>query len=353
MVDPYPLVFESILKTKVWGGRRLERYGKSLPPDPSSAVGESWELADLATTSVSGGGGDAAISVITNGSLAGQSIRDVMRLWGPHLLGRDAWAHQCKMQGTAEPGFPLLLKFLDAREHLSVQVHPSPAYAAAHPDAHLKTESWYVLDAEPMNGAEPLIFCGLVDHATRESFLEHLEQGTVRDLLRALPANPGHCYTLPSGTVHALGAGVLVAEVQTASDTTFRVYDWTAEYSRPLRELHLEPALACIDFADSAPPEPTSADAGAVSTRLATTAFYTIDEVAPPASGLRLVGDHCVAVMGIAGRGRLESAAGTFDPVGFAAGTTVLVPAIIAADARLIGEEDCRALIVGLDPLPE
>ncbi len=209
--EPYVLTFEPILKEKVWGGRRLGGLGKALPA--GAMVGESWEVADLASTSEGGGGGGAARSVIREGALAGRTLHDAMRLWSPWLM--------------ADGGFPLLVKFLDAREHLSVQVHPSPEYARAHPDAHLKTECWYVMEAVPGS----VIYKGVKPGVTRERFEAALRAGRgegVVELLDAVPAIVGECHNLPSGTVHALGAGVLVAEVQTPSDTTFRVYYWGA-----------------------------------------------------------------------------------------------------------------------------
>lgn len=218
---------------KVWGGDRLARFGKAVKP--GDKVGESWELSDLPGTSASGAGGGAVRSVIVNGPLAGKTIHDAIELWGDALLPRAAL--------TPEGNFPLLIKFLDAREDLSVQVHPSPAYAAKHKNAHLKTECWFVLDAKPGS----VIYKGVRPGVTREVFESALRTGDGRgvvELLEAVPAVVGECHNLPSGTVHALGAGVLVAEVQTPSDTTFRVYDW----GRTGRELHIEQAMECIEW---------------------------------------------------------------------------------------------------------
>jgi len=218
---------------KVWGGDRLARFGKAVKP--GDKVGESWELSDLPGTSASGAGGGAVRSMIVNGPLAGKTIHDAIELWGDALLPRAAL--------TPEGNFPLLIKFLDAQEDLSVQVHPSPAYAAKHKDAHLKTECWYVLDAKPGS----VIYKGVKAGVTREVFERALQTGDGRglvDMLEAVPAVVGECHSLPSGTVHALGAGVLVAEVQTPSDTTFRVYDW----GRTGRELHIEQAMECIEW---------------------------------------------------------------------------------------------------------
>lgn len=226
----YPLRFEPIYKAKVWGGRSLEELGRSLPA--GEAIGESWELVDLAATSASGGGGGAERSVVDNGPLAGIDLHRLIEDHGKRLMGR------LPLSDTG--GFPLLVKFLDARENLSVQVHPSPAYAKQHPEAHLKSEAWYILDAEP--GA--VIYKGVREGTTAEQFREAIESNTVESLIIAVPVEPGDIHYLPSGTCHALGAGIVVAEVQTPSDTTFRVYDW----GRKGRELHVEQALRCIHF---------------------------------------------------------------------------------------------------------
>ncbi|MBY0312329.1 MAG: class I mannose-6-phosphate isomerase [Phycisphaerales bacterium] len=235
---PHPIVFTPEILEKVWGGRALEKLGKTLP-NPSAKYGESWELADMDTTSASGAGGGAVRSVIAAGPLKGKSIRDAINLWGDALLPKSL--------RSPTGGFPLLIKFLDARENLSVQVHPSPEYARAHPGAHLKTECWCILAADP--GAS--IYVGIRPGVSRERFeaAAHAGSPDIVEMLNRVPAIPGACHNLPSGTVHALGAGVLVAEVQTPSDTTFRLYDW----GRVGRELHIEPALACSSF-DPAPP---------------------------------------------------------------------------------------------------
>jgi len=209
--SPYPLVFDPFLLPKVWGGDRLARFGKGVKR--GDKVGESWELADLPSTSAGGAGGGAFRSVIANGPLKGKTLHDAIVIWGRQLMGEAALA--------VGGDFPLLVKLLDASENLSVQVHPSPGYAAAHPGANLKTECWYILEAAP--GA--VIYKGVKAGTTRELFAAHIRDGTVVGDLVSVPAVVGECHTLPSGTVHALGAGVLVAEVQTPSDTTFRIYD--------------------------------------------------------------------------------------------------------------------------------
>lgn len=233
----YPLLFAPVLIEKVWGGDRLRSFAKVYPQ--GAKVGESWEVADLASTAASGAGGGAISSVVTNGPLAGRSLRTLVEKFAAQLAPLDR---------LCNGGYPLLVKFLDATQNLSVQVHPSPQYAANHQAAALKSECWYILAAKP--GAR--IYKGLAPGTTPAAFERAMNspgQPGFLDMLAYEAAVPGECHYLPSGTCHALGEGVLVLEVQTASDTTFRVFDW----GRTGRELHPAQALQCIDF-DSVPP---------------------------------------------------------------------------------------------------
>jgi mannose-6-phosphate isomerase len=320
-----------MLKPKVWGGRRLATLGKALPP--GEAIGESWELADLGATSASGGGGDAARSVIASGPLAGKTLHDALTLWGPDLLGDTP--------PTVGGDFPLLVKYLDAREHLSVQVHPSPAYAATHAAAHLKTESWYIVAAEP--GTH--LFIGFKPGVTKDDLARAITGGTVPGLMRSLPAVPGQCHTLPSGTVHALGAGVLVAEVQTPSDTTYRVYDWTREYDRPQRELHIEQALACASFDE--PPAPAAASGER--SLVAKTQFYTMDVVRAHCKGVPVGGRGPVVVMVTRTMGAgIASASNAWPEVTLERGQTCVIPAACAADAIFRCGPDTEAVLASV-----
>lgn len=224
-----PVALVPVLLDKPWGGDALGRWG--LPVAPGARIGEAWMFADISSTSASGAGGGAFHSLVAGGPTRHYSLRDLAADLPNGIAG----------QGV-EREHPLLIKLLHAKEHLSVQVHPSPAYAAAHPDARLKAESWHVLYAEP--GAE--LFLGLVE-GTQASDVERLaREGRVAEVLTRVPAVAGDCHTLPSGLVHAMGAGVVVAEVQTASDTTFRLYDWAAEFGRTPRELHIREAVAAM-----------------------------------------------------------------------------------------------------------
>ncbi|HVZ95008.1 MAG TPA: type I phosphomannose isomerase catalytic subunit [Phycisphaerales bacterium] len=312
MSGVYPLVFETILKEKVWGGRALERLGKSLAP--GKMVGESWEVADLAATSADGGGGAAERSVVANGAMKGRTVHEVMEAWGTGLMG--------SLRPSAEGGFPLLVKYLDAQENLSVQVHPSPEYARAHRGAHLKTESWYIVDAKP--GA--VIYKGIRAGVTRGMFEKKLRAGAsiVEDLI-AIPVRAGDCHHLPSGTCHALGAGVLVAEVQTPSDTTYRVCDW----GRTGRALHVEQAMACIQFG---PPERVEAirSDGSARCELVRTSAYTLAELRVRAGErvkIEIRNGKPVVWMAISAAGTLRSPRGDFSDVEVRRGVTVLLPA--------------------------
>lgn len=320
MPDPsplYPLLFDPIYKEKVWGGRSLERLGRTLPGDGTTPIGESWELADLASTSASGGGGGAEHSVVSSGPLAGKTIRELMVAHGEALLGRG-------VQPAADGGFPLLIKFLDAKENLSVQVHPSREYAAAHPDAHLKSEAWYIVFCAP--GA--VIYKGLKPGVTPEQLRTAIETNTdeaVVPLLNAVPVKPGDCHYLPSGTLHALGAGVLVAEVQTPSDTTFRVYDW----GRTDRELHVEQAMACIDFEQHRDAQSFCERGQLYTFDIQTKAkcdYFRIDEVSCTSRGVcKLMGDGGVLWIGIKGDLVLEHGRDDRDPF-VHQGQTALLP---------------------------
>ncbi len=329
MKNPGLIQFEPILKEKVWGGRRLARLGKSLPDDVE--VGESWEIADLSETSASGGGGDAAHSVIRGGVFDGATLHSLLESHASDLLGDRA--------GAFDGSFPLLIKFLDARENLSVQAHPSPGYASRHPEAHLKTESWFVVEAEP----EALIYKGLREGLDPDALGKHIKAGTVVEDLVAIPVRPGDCFNLPSGEVHALGEGVLVAEVQTPSDTTFRVFDW----GRTNRELHIDQAMQCIDFANPCSGvEPSRHDASGRAS-LISTEFFQIDQVNLEAGSSIEVHTEGgpVVLMPISGCAALS--ADEHPVVSAPAGATTLVPACVGTvECRASDDDAWTALII-------
>ncbi len=322
-MKPYPLTFDPILKQKVWGGRYLAQLGKSLPPD--ATIGESWELADLSASIPDGR------SVITNGPLAGRTLHEAIGQHQQRIMGAGSL--------TSEGGFPLLIKFLDAREDLSVQVHPSEEYVRDHPQSQLKSEAWVVIAAEP--GAT--IYRGVKPEVTAEQFAAHIDSGAVADDLIAVPAKIGDCHYLPSGTCHALGAGIVVAEIQTPSDTTFRVYDW----GRTGRELHVAQALKCIHFGEPAeeaadPPLPIEA-AGMRTIPLLKTQHFVVERIEALTQAILPVVTSGLPVvwMILSGRARITAFPASADcsEVDLPIGTTALMPAALEnAVAQLAGE---------------
>jgi mannose-6-phosphate isomerase len=226
----YPFTFEPIYKERVWGGHRLaELYGRALPS--SARIGESWEISDRP--------GDE--SVIANGPLAGRTLRWLMTEHGRELLGS---AH-----AAADGRFPILCKILDARDRLSLQVHP-PSHMAAALGGEPKTEMWYIAEAD----ANAHLFVGLRRGVTREMFADKVARGDVAECFHRIPVHAGDTMFLPSGRVHAIGAGLVIFEIQQNSDTTYRVFDWNRSgLDGQPRELHVEQSMASIDFDDFEP----------------------------------------------------------------------------------------------------
>jgi mannose-6-phosphate isomerase len=227
----YPLRFDPIYQYRLWGGRRLSGL-LSTPLPGDGPIGEAWVLSDR----------DDHQSLVANGPLKGQTI------------GRLMEQHRAQLMGKFAPRFsrfPLLLKFLDAREMLSVQVHPSGAYPDLIPAGETgKTEAWVVIEAEK----ESHIYAGLKAGATPDGLRRSLADGTIADQLAGIVPKPGDAVFIPAGTVHTLGGDVVVFEVQQNSDVTFRLYDWDhvdAKTGKP-RPLQVDQAFACIDFEGSA-----------------------------------------------------------------------------------------------------
>ena len=224
----YPFTFTPVFRDYIWGGRNLAtKLGRKLPP---GIIAESWDIS----------GHPSSPTPVDYGPLAGQTLPAVLDLLGEDLVGHRARAI------LARGKFPLLIKLLDANQPLSVQVHPADSYAQAHENGELgKTEMWYVLAAEP--GA--YLIYGLKSGVTPTSFRQALEVGQLETCLHQAPVQPGDTIFVPSGTVHALMQGLIVAEIQQNSDTTYRVYDWNrvGADGQP-RPLHIDKALEVINF---------------------------------------------------------------------------------------------------------
>jgi len=308
-MDVYPLIFEPIYKPKIWGGRKLEAVvGKSLPA--GAAIGESWELADLEDDQ----------SVVAQGPAKGKTLGALVAEWGTDLIGHAE---------LFENRFPLLIKFLDAQETLSVQVHPDEATARrVGGTVRVKNEAWYVLEAQ----ADAFIYRGLRSGIDAAALKRATAEDRVESVLQRLPVKKGHCYYLPSGTIHALGAGVVVAEIQTPSDTTYRIYDWNRidpTTGRP-RDLHLPEALPCVSF-DSVPSETEQlqhvASLWTSVTRLVRSESFIIERIRM-IEGMEqeIPYEEMVIWMVLEGRGQIECSA-TGSPFSFGVGDTVLLPA--------------------------
>ena len=223
-----PLTFEPIFIERIWGGRRLEsEFEKKLPA--GKQIGESWEIVDR----------PEAQSVVRNGPLRGKTLHELWMQDRQSIFGNVPDATR----------FPLLVKILDAREKLSLQVHP-PEKVAAKLGGESKTELWYVAVADP--GAE--LFVGLREAMTRAQFEEALQSGTVAQYVHRIRVKTGDAMFLPAGRLHAVGEGSLLVEIQQNSDTTYRVFDWNRvdDQDSP-RQLHVDEALQCIDFNDIRP----------------------------------------------------------------------------------------------------
>ena len=315
----YPLKFRPRFFEKMWGGRKMQSLlGKPLPAE--KPVGESWELYDFPPGVVEGSAGWLS-SEVSNGPLAGTSLHDLLEKHGRDLLG-DA-----KRVGKGGQ-FPVLIKFLDARDDLSVQVHPDEKYAAAHPEAHLKTEAWYVVQHD--EGAK--IYKGLTPGTTRDGFERAVREGTVESSIETIVVKDGDCHFMPSGTVHALGAGILAWEVQTPSDTTYRVFDFNRidASTGKLRTLHVEQALECIDFSGKPEPkQPRSTVNGkySVVSRIVTSPYFNVDK-ARMRGGVDAPMEYTQPVVWTMLEGEAHFRVdGLSDPVVITRGETILVPA--------------------------
>lgn len=223
----YPLKFEPILKDKIWGGTRLKTMlYKEI--SPANCCGESWEVSGLV--------GDE--SMITNGFLAENNLNELLEIYMTELVGEKNY----EKYGL---GFPLLIKFIDAQDNLSVQVHPNDELAQRKYGQSGKTEMWHVIASEPGSG----LYVGFNKTVSKAQFEEAIANGTVEEVLQFYPVQPGNTFMIPAGTVHAIGKGVLLAEIQQPSDITFRVFDWNrVDAEGNSRELHVQEALEAIDF---------------------------------------------------------------------------------------------------------
>ena len=222
----YPIKFQPILKDKIWGGQKL----KTILNKPSNLpnIGESWEISDV----------EGDTSVVASGALKGQSLKQLLETYKDAILGEKNY----KIFGNK---FPLLIKFIDAKEDLSIQLHPNDELAAKRHNSFGKTEMWYVMQADE----DANLIVGFNQKMTPETYLQHLEAKTLPQILNFDKVKEGDTYFIEVGRVHAIGAGVLLAEIQQTSDITYRVYDWDrVDDEGNARELHNDLAIDAFDF---------------------------------------------------------------------------------------------------------
>jgi mannose-6-phosphate isomerase len=223
----YPLKFKTIYKDKIWGGYKINTYlHKDFGPLPN--CGETWEISGVKTD----------VSVVDNGELRGESLADLLEQYQAELVGEKVY----RRFGNT---FPLLVKFIDAAEDLSIQVHPDDELAKKRHNSFGKTEMWYVIEADPGSS----LIAGFNQQVDQEKYLERLNSGNLTDILNREDVAAGDVFFLPAGRVHTIGKGLLIAEIQQTSDITYRIYDFDrVDDKGQKRELHTEEALAAIDY---------------------------------------------------------------------------------------------------------
>jgi len=227
MSNLYPLKFKTIYKDKIWGGQKIKTYlHKDFGALPN--CGETWEISGVKSD----------VSVVADGDLAGRSLADLLEEYKDELVGEKVYAHFGNI-------FPLLVKFIDANEDLSIQVHPNDELAKKRHDSFGKTEMWYVIEADPGS----TLIAGFNKELTQQEYLDKFNSGHLTDILNKEDVKAGDVFFLPAGRVHTIGKGLLIAEIQQTSDITYRIYDFDrVDDKGNKRELHTEEALAAIDY---------------------------------------------------------------------------------------------------------
>jgi len=225
-MKPYPLQFEPILKERIWGGTKLKTYLNK--PITSQITGESWEISTVAND----------VSIVANGIFKGKSLNELITEFPEEILGTKVYQAFGKQ-------FPLLFKYLDAREDLSIQLHPNDALAKKCHNSFGKTEMWYVMQAD----VDARLIVGFKEKSSPEEFLQNVKNKTLLNILETKKVQQGDVFFLDTGTIHAIGAGIVIAEIQQTSDITYRIYDFDRiDANGNKRELHLDLALEAINY---------------------------------------------------------------------------------------------------------
>ncbi len=307
----YPLQFEPILKERIWGGTKLKSYLNK--PITSEITGESWEISTV----------ENDVSIVANGSLKGKSLNELIASFTTDLLG-------IKVYGKFGPQFPLLFKYLDAREDLSIQLHPDDELAKKRHNSFGKTEMWYVMQAD----ADARLIVGFKEKSSRQEYTRHVDGKKLLDILDTKPVKQGDVFFLAPGTIHAIGAGNVIAEIQQTSDITYRIYDYDrvdAEGNK--RELHTELALEAINY-DTVSAERHYSKTQNVSNAMVHCEYFTTNFI-PLADRMEIQKnrDSFTVYMCVEGDFKLDYDGQTYR---YQKGDTILIPASMA-DFQLSG----------------
>ncbi len=305
-MELYPLKFKPILKDRIWGGNKLNTIlGKE---KTKSVVGESWELSGV----------DGDQSVVANGFLKGNTLEEIIEIYMGELVGDAIYENY----GTT---FPLLFKFIDATDVLSIQVHPDDTLAMERHQAFGKTEMWYILEAEP----ESEIIVGFKETTNAEAYTKHLNESKLVQLLNIEKAQSGDVFYIPAGRVHAIGKGILLAEIQQTSDTTYRIYDWDrVDAKGKARDLHTEWALDAINYHCEAPYKTAYTSRVNDAVNLVDCDFFTTNliELTQSIENNYTMLDSFVVLMCVEGSVFIKMSNGTEEKL--SKGETVLIPSV-------------------------
>jgi mannose-6-phosphate isomerase len=319
----YPIKFNPILKEKIWGGEKLKTLfnKKSTRND----IGESWEISDV----------DGNISIVSNGALKDKSLKTLLSTYKAELVGEKVY----KAFGN---NFPLLIKFIDAKEALSIQVHPNDQLANERHNSFGKTEMWYVMQAE----IEGNLIVGFNKNTSKEAYVKHLEEKKLLEILNQEKVHKGDVYFIPTGRIHAIGAGVLLAEIQQTSDITYRVYDWDRlDDEGNSRELHTELALDAIDYSAQNEYKTTYVKELNASSPIVNCQYFTTNIIV--INGVLNVNntnkDSFIIYMCVEGEVTIKN--DDFEEVKLLKGETVLIPATLK-EYQLIASEKSELLEV-------
>jgi len=325
-VSLYPLKFKPIFFDKIWGGQKINtKLGMDFSPMPN--CGEVWVLSGYPDKE----------SVVENGFLAGNGLNELIEVYMGDLIGESVF------EKFGEE-FPILVKFIDAADYLSIQVHPDDAYAAKRNIGRGKTEMWYVMDAD--EGSE--LITGFNQPVHKNKYIEHLNSKTLREILNVEKVNRGEVFYLPAGRVHAIGPGLLLAEIQETSDNTFRIYDWDRlDDKGNLRELHTEQALEVIDFSLAEKYKTSYLNKPNIPANLATCEHFTVNYL-HLTQGINLnyhIYDSFEVHLCLEGSGKMEYNGGN---VPFKTGDCILIPNELES-VRIVPEKSVKILEVFLE----